>query len=132
MKMLNWNIRIRKESKAKTFFFAMVACMFVAAAAQKSVIASSEDVQRDLTVQQNAVFSIVAPKPEDGLKVTAWADREDNTYAVGESIRLYVRTNKDAYVNVINVGPTGNTTVLFPNAFQKKSKHTQHLSLIHI
>ena len=82
----------------------------------------SHDPQRDLTVQQIAVFGIKAPKPTNGLNVVAWVDHADNTYAVGEAVRLFVRTNKDAYLTVINVGPSGNTTVLFPNSFQKDSK----------
>ena len=78
---------------------------------------------RDLTVEQTAVFSVQAPvvpaaagaKP---LSVVAWVDHADNTYAIGEAVRLFVKTNKDAYLTVVNVGPTGNTTMLFPNAFQ--------------
>ena len=33
-----------------------------------------------------------------------------------------MRANKDAYLTVINVGPTGNTTMLFPNAFQTDAR----------
>ena len=82
---------------------------------------------RDLTVEQTAVFSVQAPvvpvaagaKP---LSMVAWVDHADNTYAIGEAVRLFVRANKDAYLTVINVGPTGNTTMLFPNAFQTDAR----------
>ena len=80
---------------------------------------------RDLTVEQKAVFTVQAPTPEapessEALIVVAWVDHEDNTYAVGEAVRLYVRANKDAYLTVLNVGPSGNTTLLYPNAAQSR------------
>ncbi len=31
---------------------------------------------------------------------------------------MFVETNKDAYVTILNVDPAGRTTVLFPNAYQ--------------
>ena len=82
---------------------------------------------RDLTVEQAAVYSVHAPvvpvatgvKP---LSVSAWVDHADNTYAIGEEVRLFVQVSKDAYLTVINVGPTGNTTMLFPNAFQRDAR----------
>ena len=109
---------VRKIVFFATFF------VFTAVVSSSWTIASDHDPQRDLTVQQIAVFGIKAPKPTNGLNVVAWVDHADNTYAVGEAVRLFVRTNKDAYLTVINVGPSGNTTVLFPNSFQKDSKVT--------
>ena len=84
------------------------------------------DGARDLTVEQTAVHSVQAPAPAAAapgrLSVTAWVDHDDNTYAVGERVRLFVKPNKDAYVTVINVGPSGQTAMLFPNAHQKDNK----------
>ena len=82
---------------------------------------------RDLTVEQTAVFSVqapVVPAAAGGqrLRVVAWVDHADNTYAIGEAVRLFVRVNKDTYLTVLNVGPTGNTTMLFPNAFQREAR----------
>jgi hypothetical protein len=78
--------------------------------------------KRQLTVEQNAIYDLHAPAPAvvvpEPLSVVAWVDHPDNTYAVGETVRLYVQANKDAQVTVMNVGPTGNTTLLFPNALQ--------------
>ena len=84
----------------------------------------SESITRDLTVEQTSVFTIQAPAAPatDGLNVVAWVDHADNTYAIGETVRLFVRSNKDAYLTVLNVGPSGNTTLLFPNAFQQDSR----------
>ena len=91
------------------------ACLGLAPAADAG---DDETTARDLTVEQTSVFSLQAPLPAataaDGLNVVAWVDHADNTYAIGEAVRLFVRANKDAYLTVLNVGPTGNTTLLFP------------------
>lgn len=84
------------------------------------------DGARDLTVEQTAVHAVQAPAPAatapERLSVTAWVDHADNTYAVGERVRLFVKPSKDAYVTVLNVGASGQTTMLFPNAHQKDNK----------
>ena len=90
------------------------------------VPAADDPAARDLTVEQTAVFSVQAPAPAapsaERLTVVAWVDRADNAYAVGEKVRLFVQTNRDAYLTVLNVGPSGNTTVLFPNAGQRDAR----------
>ena len=84
------------------------------------------DGARDLSVEQTVVHSVQAPPPaaggSGGLSVTAWVDHADNTYAVGEKVRLFVKPSRDAWITVLNVGPSGQTTVLFPNAYQKDNK----------
>ena len=96
-------------------------CLVLTPAAQ-----AAGDGARDLTVEQTAVHSVQAPPPAatapGRLSVTAWVDHADDTYAVGEKVRLFVKPSKDAYVTVINVGPSGQTTMLFPNAHQKDNK----------
>ena len=96
-------------------------CLVLTPAAQ-----AAGDGARDLTVEQTAVHSVQAPAPaataSGRLSVTAWVDQADNTYAVGEKVRLFVKPSKDAYVTVLNVGPSGQTTMLFPNAHQKDNK----------
>ena len=81
---------------------------------------------RNLTVEQNALYTVSAPAPaaaaSEPLAVVAWVDHADNTYAVGERVRLFVQANKDAYLTVLNVGASGQTTVLFPNAYQTETK----------
>ena len=78
-----------------------------------------------LTAEQASMQSVQAPTgagTTDSLSVVAWVDRPDDTYAFGERVRLYVQTNQDAYVTVINVAPDGATTVLFPNRFQADNR----------
>ena len=80
---------------------------------------------RSLTVEQKAVYDVIPPRPRpgssggDGLEVLAWVDRPDYTYASGEDVQVFVETNKDAYVTLLNVDPAGRTTVLFPNDHQR-------------
>ena len=71
---------------------------------------------KDLTIDQRTVADLVVPEAD--LKVTAWVDRQDDAYRVGEALELFVKTNRDAYVTVIDVGTSGHVHILFPN------KHT--------
>lgn len=90
------------------------------------------DMARDLTVVQQNIHGAGATAAATGanaLKVQTWVDRADGTYAVGESVRLFVRTNKDAYVTVLNVGASGRTTVLFPNQYQPNNKVAANRSI---
>ena len=80
---------------------------------------------RNLTVEQTAFDAVQAPavpSAANPLGVVAWVDHPDNTYGYGERVRLFVQTNKDAYVTVLNVGPDGAATVLFPNRFQTDNR----------
>jgi hypothetical protein len=80
-----------------------------------AVLAQTVDA-KDLSVQQQAVAAIVAPDPS--LEVAAWVDHENNRYALGEAIQLFVKVNEDAYITVVSVGPSGRAVQLYPNAFQ--------------
>ena len=89
--------------------------------------ADDDPAARDLTVEQNAVYAVQATAPaaaagQERLEVVAWVDHADNTYAAGERVRLFVRANKDSYLTVLNVGASGRTTVLFPNAYQTETR----------
>ena len=81
--------------------------------------------ERLLTVEQTAIQAVQAPPPVSAanpLDVVAWVDHASNTYAQGEQVRLFVQTNKDAWVTVLNVGPDGSTTMLFPNRYQADNR----------
>jgi hypothetical protein len=93
--------------------------------ALKGAEGQEESFTRSLTVAQTAIYEA---RPEanttpgqDALKVVAWVDRDDYTYAVGEPVRIWVETNKDAYVTVLNTDPGGETTQLFPNQYQSEN-----------
>ncbi len=88
---------------------------------------SSEEFARDLTIQQRPIYQFVqqqqaAQRPvQSRVPVTAWTDRPDATYRIGEPVTISVRPERDAHITVLNVGTSGKTTVLFPNTMQRDS-----------
>jgi hypothetical protein len=92
------------------------------AAALSSSAALAQDVDlRDLSVVQAPAAQIVAPHP-GALATVITADRADVTYAVGETARLTMTANQDAFVTVLDIGPTGTVAQLFPNRFQTDNR----------
>ena len=108
--------RLRRSAAVVRCALLAAGCAALASASQAQGPASDA---RDLTVEQAAVHAVEAP---DSLGVTAWVDHADNTYALGERVRLFVKASKDAWITVLNVGPSGRTTVLFPNALQPETR----------
>ncbi len=92
----------------------LAATGFVLAAAllMSSALAEPEGT-KDLTIDQKQVADFVVP--ESDLKVTAWVDRQDDTYQADDTLKLFVKANRDAYVTVVDVGTSGKVLVLFPN-----------------
>jgi len=83
--------------------------------------AFAQDRPRDLSIEQTTAFQAGTPRP-GSLKVSIGADRRDATYAIGETARLFISANEDAYVTVFSIGPTGQVHQLFPNAYQTDSR----------
>ena len=111
----------------RTFRAAPLALALTAGAAPASLAQDMDGAARDLSVEQTAVLAVQPPTPAispsgERLSVVAWVDHADNTYAVGETVRLFVKANKDAWITVLNVGPSGRATVLFPNAHQPETR----------
>jgi hypothetical protein len=78
-------------------------------------------MSKDLSVVQRPLAEVQPDRPAtSGLTVKAWVDHEDNRYRIGDNLVLKVRTNKDAYVSVLNVGTTGKVSQVFPNSFQQE------------
>jgi Domain of unknown function (DUF4384) len=86
-----------------------------------SGLRAEDSLLRDLSVEQATAFQAGTPAP-GSLRVSAWVDRHDLTYARGDAVRIFVKTNEDAYVTIVNVGPSGKVTHLFPNAFQQSNR----------
>jgi Domain of unknown function (DUF4384) len=82
---------------------------------------AEDSILRDLSAEQATAFQAGTPTP-GSLRVSTWVDRHDLTYARGDAVRIFVKTNEDAYVTMINVGPSGKVTQLFPNAFQQSNR----------
>ena len=60
-----------------------------------------------------------SPPPGGGggerLQVKIWADRA--SYRIGETVRFGLRVNHDAYVTLVNIGTSGDVTIIYPNRF---------------
>jgi hypothetical protein len=86
--------------------------------ALSAAVASAEETQpRDLTVEQAPLAQLIAPHAGP-LRTTIVADHPDAVYALGEFVHLTAISNEDAFVTVWDIGPSGQTTLLFPNRFQ--------------
>jgi Domain of unknown function (DUF4384) len=83
--------------------------------------AGAQDMPRDLSVQQTTAYGAGTSRP-GSLKVSVGADRSDATYAMGETARLFISSNEDAFVTVFSVGPTGQVHQLFPNSYQPENR----------
>lgn len=55
----------------------------------------------------------VPPAAPDSLRVNVWADRTE--YGIGDTVRFHLRSNRDAYVTLVDIGTSGKVTILFPN-----------------
>jgi hypothetical protein len=63
----------------------------------------------------------VLPDPSGiaDVSLSAWFDRAEPIYALGEAVRLFVRSSGDGYVTAFAIGPSGAVTQIFPNAFHR-------------
>ena len=81
----------------------------------------ADGVDRDLTVEQATAAAAGVQRP-GSLRVAVTTDRADATYATGETVRLFLNVNEDAFVTVLNIGASGKVTQLFPNRAQPDGK----------
>jgi hypothetical protein len=105
-------------------FMAKVTAVIVTA----MILATPSHAQhRDIDVvspEQQALNKYEVP-PSD-LRVKAWVDHGNGTYRTGETLRLCIKTNKKAYITVIDQGTSGKIHVIFPNRFQEKNRVLAH------
>jgi hypothetical protein len=88
----------------------------VAALSLATAPALAQDL-RDLSVEQISVAQAGMPRP-GSLQLSLSTDRPDATYAIGETVRLVLSADEDAYVTILDVGPSGRVIQLFPNQYQ--------------
>ncbi|MGA1824413.1 MAG: DUF4384 domain-containing protein [bacterium] len=54
---------------------------------------------------------------QPGFKIDIWTDKKE--YMIGDSLTIYVRSDMDCYVNILDIGTSGNPTLIFPNSLHK-------------
>ena len=62
---------------------------------------------------------VVEPPAPQGLQVQIWVDKP--AYAVGETVQIHFRINKDAYIYIWDIEPTGAVRLIFPNYFDQQN-----------
>ena len=94
----------------------------VAAAAAGCEAAHKTDLLRKdvLTDAQQVIADARLSGGDLGIEGTV--DRPDTTYDPGQPITLSVKTGKDAYVAILRVLPSGDTTIVFPNRAHRDAK----------
>lgn len=84
---------------------------------------------KDLIIVHRPIAAVQPPAPAtNGLKVSAWVNRSNNTYRAGDELQLYVRSNKDVYITVIDVGTSGKVHQVFPNAYERSHLIKAHIN----
>ncbi|MFT7459841.1 MAG: hypothetical protein ACI909_002524 [Planctomycetota bacterium] len=75
---------------------------------------------RDLNVIQKPLANL--KPPANDLKITAWVDQEDNTYEFGDQVTLFVKSNQDAYLTILDTGTSGTVHIIYPNSYQPNNR----------
>lgn len=56
-----------------------------------------------------------APPAPNALQIKVWTDKKN--YRLGDTVKIGLRVNRDAYVTLVNIGTSGDVTILYPNRF---------------
>ncbi len=56
------------------------------------------------------------------LKVEVWVDKPDGIYYEGDSIKIFVRANKDCYIQLVYYDAQGNAILVFPHKREWNNK----------
>ena len=99
---------------------------FAAAASARD--AAKDPAMRLLSIEQDIAVEAVAGKAAS-LEIETSFDHDNMIYANGERVRLFVTSSEDAFVTVLNVGPSGEVTQLFPNSYQPGNQVKAHVKV---
>ena len=65
---------------------------------------------------------IKSEKKGEELKVDVWVDRPDGIYREGDSIKIFVRANKECYIQLVYYDAQGNAILVFPHKLEWNNK----------
>jgi TolB-like protein len=69
---------------------------------------------------QEQLEKLVAAKPyKSSFDAKVWTDKKE--YEINEKIVFYVKADKNGYLTLLDVGPNGNITVIFPNKYHREN-----------
>ena len=82
-------------------------------------------VQEETGIEPEPKAIEIFPTYRHNFNVEIWTDRR--TYYIGDSIRIYFRANRDAYVYIYDIDPSGATRLLFPNWYDRDNFVRAHI-----
>lgn len=78
----------------------------------------SEKLKKDVIVED--LSKIRSDNPDFKIQIKVLGDRK--TFRPGDEIEFRFRTNKDAYVTLVDVGTSGRVRVIFPNRWSPENR----------
>jgi hypothetical protein len=87
----------------------------VAASAAGCTVAQKTDLLRKDTLTDAQQVIADAKLDHGDMTIVGSVDRADTTYDPGQPITLSVKTSKNAYVAILRIAASGDTTIVFPN-----------------
>ena len=67
---------------------------------------------------QEDLEKLVSSKPDHSpFKIKVWTDKKE--YQIGEKITFSIESEESCYLTLLDIGPSGNITVIFPNKYHK-------------
>ena len=105
----------------------MLRRLLLAAAVAASAAGCAAAQKTDLPLLRKDVLTdaqqVVADARLDhgDMTIVGSVDRADTTYDPGQSITLSVKTSKKAYVAILRVTASGDTTIVFPNRARRNA-----------
>ncbi len=86
-----------------------------------SPLSAQEFTIKDLNVVQRPMANL-RPQTQSDLHISAWVNHGNSTYAFGENVMLSVKSNRDAYLTIVDVGTSGKVHIIFPNQYQTNNR----------
>ena len=69
-------------------------------------------------VYDDNLEKLLTAKPEKPvINVRVWTEKKE--YQIGETLTFNLKTDVDSYVTLMDIGSSGNATVIFPNAYHR-------------
>lgn len=115
----------QKSSKALTIVLTSIALLSMPFNANAEKLMSNGSTTKDLIPVQKPFAELMPNYDSEAiygknyLSVTAWVDHEDATYHLGDTVRFFIKANKDCYITLLDIGTTGKTHIIYPNRHQK-------------
>lgn len=92
------------------------------ASGNTNIVKENKNPPVTVPTETTSAIRISAEKPNnyvvsDDSKLSIWTNKR--TYIIGEKIEIYFSVKEPLYVQIIDVTPDGENTIIFPNDYQK-------------